>query len=385
MKELNENKPILLTEVTYEKEMTLRDIVLMVTEYIHEIKKNIKIFPFFVIPLCIYFLVDAIMTDDTYTSKVTFLVTNDSEKGGMGDIASILGSLGMGNIGGKSDESALEKVLQLFKSRQIIENALFQKVTINGNNDFLANHMLRSYRWEKLLRPYKILYFISTGWVKDLENTKDFAFTNGNIDKFSRTESLVLKVLYERIVGSSDIGLGATVGSTIDEKSGIMSITMTSLSEDLTSNMLMLLYTQLSDYYINKTIEKQKKIFEIAKFKKDSLAGELGYADRSLAEFEDGNRNLVWVRGELKRTNMQRRTRILEGLYSQSITQTETADFALRNKTPYVQIIDKPARPILPYRVSKSRTLLMAIFIGCALATVFILFRKFLRQAMADF
>jgi hypothetical protein len=385
MNEMNENKPLLLTEVTYEKEMTLRDIVLLVTEYVQEIKKNLRYFPYFIIPLAIYFLVDAIMTDDTYSSKVTFLVTNDSEKGGMGDIASILGSLGMGNLGGKSDESALEKVLQLFKSRQIIENALFQKVSINGNNDFLANHMIRSYGWDKLIRPYKIMYIISTGWVKDMEKNSDFTFTSGNIDKFNRTESLVLKVLYERIIGNKEIGLVPTVGSTIDEKSGIMSITMTSLSEDLTSNMLMLLYTQLSDYYINKTIEKQKKIFEIARFKKDSLAGELSYADRSLAEFEDGNRNLVWVRGELKRTNMQRRSRILEGLYSQSITQTETADFALRNKTPYVQIIDKPARPILPIRVSKSKSLLMAFFIGSILATLFIIGRKFLRQALAEY
>jgi hypothetical protein len=381
MKESELDKSILFNE-DEEKEMSLKDIVLLAKEYFSEVKKHWKIIPYFILPFAIYFVGDAYLTDETYSSGVTFLVTNDSEKGGFGDIASILGTLGMGGIGGKSDESALEKVLQLFRSRQIIENALFQKVAVNGNNDFLANHMIREYGWSKLLRPYKTLWIFSTGWIPELENDANFAFTNGNIDKFNRKESLVLKVLYERIVGNKTIGLPPTVSSTIDEKSGIMTINMTSLSEDLTSGMLMLLYTQLSDYYINKTTEKQRKIYDIARFKKDSIAGELSYADRSLAEFEDGNRNLVWVRGELKRTTLQRKARILEGLYSQSITQTETADFALRNKTPYVQIIDKPARPILPFRVSKSKSLMTAIIIGSILGILFIVLRKFIRQAL---
>jgi hypothetical protein len=381
MKELEENKPIRFIEDSEDKEMTLKDIVLLVKDYYVEVKKYWKLIPFFILPFAIYFVADATLTDESYSSGVTFLVTNDSEKG-MGDISSILGSLGMG---GKSDESALEKVLQLFRSRQIIENALFQKVTVNNNNDFLANHMLRAYGWKRLLRPYKTLGFFSGGWVKEMENNADFAYTHGNVDKFNRNENLVKKILYERIVGNKAIGLPPTVGSTIDEKSGIMSITMTSFSEDLTAEMLMLLYNQLSEYYINKTIEKQKKIFDIAKFKKDSIAGELSYADRTLAEFEDGNRNLVWVRGELKKTALQRRARILEGLYSQSISQTESADFALRNKTPYVQMIDKPGRPILPFKVSKTTNLMTAILIGTFLAVLFIVLRKFIRQAMADF
>jgi hypothetical protein len=161
-----------------------------------------------------------------------------------------------------------------------------------------------------------------------------------------------------------------------------MSIYLSTVNEELTAEMLLKLYDRLSQYYIDKTVEKQKKIYDIAQFKADSIQVELSIADKALAEFEDSNRNLVWVRGELKRTKLQRKSRLLEGFYSMVVQQLEMSDFALRRKTPYVQIIDEPARPINPQGKSKSRALILGLGIGIVLSLIFIIGRKFLRDVL---
>ena len=364
-----------------EKELTLRDIVLIIKDYIREIKNHWKLIPLCILPIAAILLFLAIFSQPQYKSDVTFLVTKDNDKS-FGEIGSLLGNLGV--KGGAEEESALEKVLQLFRSRQIIQTTLFQNATVKGKVDYLSNHFIQEYGWLALINEYKSFGFLSPNWVREMEELRGFEFKHAKIDSFNRTENLAMKVLYERIVGNENAGIDPIVSSGIDEKSGIMRIGLQTISEDLTAETLLLMYDQLSQYYINKTIEKQLKIYEIAEFKRDSLNLELKVADRKLAEFEDGNRNLVWVRGELERTKLQRKARILETLYASAIQQLELSDFALRQKTPYVQIIDPPARPILPEQKSKIMAIAIAILVGSFIAVFFICGRKALRDLMKE-
>lgn len=363
-----------------EKEVTLKDIILLVQEYFYELKANYKLILYIIAPFAVYFSLKNMLSDLVYPSRLTFLVTDDKDQS-YGDVTKILGSFGMPT--GQQDESALEKVLQLFRSRQIVENTIFQKSKINGKVDFVANHMIDAYGWDRLIGPYKSYGIFSPYWAKKIESVENFRYAHGNVDSFNITENLALKVLYERIVGNKDEGIDPLVGSTIDEKSGIMSITLKTVDEELTAEMLISLYNQLSQYYIDKTIEKQVKIFNIATYKKDSIQAELNYADKALAEFEDRNRALVWVTGELTRTRLQRKARFLEILYGESMKQAEMSDFSLRNKTPYVQVIDEPARPILPSKPPWTSGLILGIAIGTVLGAGFIIVRKVIRDSLA--
>ncbi|MGK0364414.1 MAG: hypothetical protein ACI85O_001471 [Saprospiraceae bacterium] len=367
-----------------EDEMSLKDIILLVKDYLEEIKFHWKLIPLCILPIAGFLLFQAFTTTSVYPARITFMVTE--EKGqDLGSIGGLLGSFGLGG-GGDQSESSLEKVLQLFRSRRIIEETFFQKVTIEGRTDMIANFLVETYGMGELLKPYKVLGFFSKKkWVDELDDLGTaFKFQGNDIEKFSTNERLMLKVLYVLLVGDAKAGIEPMVGSTIDEKSGIMSISLSTVSDDVTYEMLLALYDQLSAYYIDKTVEKQVKIFEIAQFKTDSINIQLQLADRKLAEFEDGNRNLVWVRGELERNKLNRKMRILEILYGEAIKQLELSDFALRRKTPYVEIIDKPSLPIGSEGASKSKALLIGIVAGTFLALIFILGRKVLRDALKE-
>ena len=70
-------------------------------------------------------------------------------------------------------------------------------------------------------------------------------------------------------------------------------------------------------------------------------------------------------------------------MYSSIVKNMDQADFALRSKTPYVQVIDVPFRPLSPSRVSLSLTIIKAIFVGTFLAILLIVFRKLIVDALA--
>lgn len=361
-----------------ESELSLADIIQIVQDYVREVFNNWKLIPLFIIPIAIVLVYQAVSSRPQYSAGVTFLVTKE-DKQSFGEIGALLGGIG-GLAGGMQEESALEKVLQLFRSRKIIQNTLFQKVTVNNKNDYIANHMIVEYGWGDLTDQFKSFGLLKPTWAKKID--PEFKYNHSVIDSFQRNENIALKVLYETVVGNQNLGVEPIVSSGIDEKSGIMRIALSTVSEGLTREMLLSMYDQLSQYYIDKTIEKQLKIYRIAEFKRDSIAVELNIADRKLAEFEDENRNLVWVRGELERTRLQRESRILEMMYGEAITQLEMSDFALRRKTPYVQMIDEPAKPIIPKTESPITAAILASIVGGFLAVLFILARKAIRDLL---
>ena len=352
-------------------ELSLGEIIQVVIDYFYEVIRYWFIIPLFIIPPLLYFAIPAYQDIPTYSANSTFML-NDDSAGDITGIGGLLGSLGLG--GGKRGESNLQKVLQLFESRRIVEATLFSKTEINGNSDFFANFVIDQYGFHNIIEE--------SGKATHLLELEDFRFNHSKLDSFSNVEKTVLAILYKKVSGDPAAGLEPMIDSELDEISGIMKLSVTSRTEALTIKMLETFYQQLSDYYINKTVEKQQKLKNIVQLKKDSIEMELLNAEYKLADFEDSNRNLVTVKGELKRTKLRRKERILTSMYMQIVANLEKADFALRQKTPYVQIIDPPKTPIFPAKKSLVRGILMGLVLGLGLGVVFLVLRKLVRDAL---
>lgn len=353
-------------------ELSLGEIIQVFIDYFYEVVRNWFLIILFIIPPLLYFGYAAYSDIPTYSASSTFML-NDDDSGDITGIGGLLGSLGLGK--GKKSESSLQKVLQLFESRRIIEATLFTKTVIDGKSDFFANYIIEQYGFHDIIEE--------SGKASRLLELEDFRFSHAEIDSFSLDERTILAILYKKVSGDPVAGLSPMIASKLDEDSGIMKLSVTSRSEGLTIKMLETFYQKLSDYYINKTVEKQQKIKNIIQLKKDSIDVELTTAEFRLADFEDSNRNLVTVKGELKRTKLNRQKMILSAMYIEVIKHLEKADFALRQKTPYVQIIDPPRTPIFPSKKSLLIGILMGIALGAALGVVFVLVRKLVRDALA--
>lgn len=366
-----------------EAELSFRDIILIVIEYFKEVIRSWKI-PLLLATVfaCLLGLYNKMIVPE-FPGSLTFMV-NEDEAEEIGGLSSLLGTLGIKGPGSKGSEHNLEKIVQLFRSRRIIENTLFQRSVVQGKDDYIANHLLDIYGLENLVDEYKKFGIAQRGWIDLLKDNADFRFKSDTLDKKDNLSSIIFNdVLYDLVVGNPGIGIDPMINSAIDETSGIMNVRASTLSQDLTISILEELYAELSRYYIDKTVEKQQKVYSILKSKNDSLIQVLAIADYALADFEDSNRSLVSVKGELKRIKLRRDAKIMEIMYGESIKQLEMAEFSLKRKTPYVQIIDWPKRPINPKRGSVPFGIILGTIVGIVLGISFVILRKVFRDVMA--
>ncbi len=141
MNEQNE----LIQDDGQEQEISIKELILKISEYYLAIRKGWKILLFFVIPIVAFLVYKTYMTPIAYKATYTFMI-NEDEGGGVNPVSSILGSFGFG--GGSKSTHNLDKILELSTSREIIGLALFEKVEIGGQSDYFANHIIELFEYE---------------------------------------------------------------------------------------------------------------------------------------------------------------------------------------------------------------------------------------------
>jgi hypothetical protein len=314
-----------------------------------------------------------------YSEKLTFMMDEDQGNPLQGfSLFDVFGKGGKTNTG--------EKLLKLFESKKILHTTLFDTISYNGKTMFLANYILETHTMEELCKPYRYFGYISfkEQWPKILLESPPFRFTNGNINDFNRTENQYLRLIYEFISGNENVGLTPKLVSSLDKDSGIMSLSMASQDESLTLSILNNIYGHLSVFFIDKSIEKQAKTFRIMNDKRDSITYALKRAEYRLADFKDRNRNLVTVKGYLDQTKMEREIYILNSMYGEAVKQMELTDFALKNKTPIIQVIDLPRAPIVPSKKSFKKISLFGFVLGLLFTSMLILIIKYIKDLFAQ-
>ncbi len=314
-----------------------------------------------------------------YKESLTFMMDETQAESTIPGL-DVLGSI----FGGNGKQNNLGKILQLFETRKIIHSTLMDTVVINGKNDFLANHILDIYSIPYLAENYCMLgLFYKKGWIKKVLENPNFRFSHPNVDKFTPTENLYLRLLYEQIAGNKNVGISPMLSSKMDEQTGIMVLNMVSESEDITIQVLDIIYKKLSNFFIEKSIEKESKTYNLMKEKRDSIFRKLTGAEYALADFKDSHRNLITVKGLLKKIQLERQVSILNSMYHTVVRQMDASEFALKNKTPIVQVIDLPRRPIEPDDPNWLVGLIKGGLMGVVLGIFFFLIKKIFSDIMA--
>jgi G-rich domain on putative tyrosine kinase len=364
-------------------EITLKELLLKLSEYGQEVRKNWFIIALICLATTGFFMYKAFVNRPEYLAKLTFMVNTDDSKSAGGAAASILGQFGLG--GGDSKDN-LDKILALSKTNTILEKALFRKVTVDGVTDCYANELIRDLliheKWEKDTSGLKGFLFSTTDLAKPnrKESLTGYLYSDDNTNKLTRVESNALKALIDKLVGNE--GEVPLFNSNYDKKTGIMSLTLNTYSEDLSIKLLEEIYLQLSKFYIDKTVEKQKRSYELVSAKADSIESALNGVEYRQADFEDHNRMILFEKAKLPKLRLNRDRTVLNLMYNEAVKNQELAEFSLKNKIPYVQAIDTPFPPIKPTKESKAKALIIGLVSGFFLGVIFIIMRKIYRDAL---
>ena len=351
-----------------EDSVSLRDIIDRLKEYAAELRRSWKTLLVFCLPFMVWQGYLALTTPVTYLSKLTFMVDDDSgSRGGL--INNLLGGIGLSTENNNND-----KILELARSLRIIRQALFRQVTIDGKTDFLANHFIR------------IQHLHEEVWNKKPKNPgqpglKGFLFTRDSVEQFTRIENAALKSLYGMLTGSEDFR--PLFGARNNADSGIMTLSIETRSEALTIAMLRAIFDELSAFYINASTEKQLETYEIVRDKADSLRRLLSGTEFRAAQFREQNNLLLRPTDQVPSERLERNKNIYALMYGESIKNLELADFALRNRIPYVQPIDLPIPPLVGTPYGKKKALVLGLGLGLLLGGLFVTGRKAIRDQLA--
>lgn len=354
--------------------ISLKDLIIILQDYWKEVWK----YKFWVIASMLLFsfllAIKAKTSKSVYKASLTFMINDEEGGSGLSGIGAILGSFGLDGPGG--DGQNLDKILQLSKARKISQNAFFEKVDIDGNIDYLANHVIN---YQDSLGMWFDPPFYQF-WLKE-SPLKEFRFAHDSVPAFNKTENLGLKIIHLIVSGNNDIP-GITSAEYNDD-SGIMTISTTSKNPDIAYHLTKECYAALQQYYVFNSIEKQRVTYDLVKVKTDSIQQALRADEYALATLKDTKRKRFLTKDKLPELRLEGKIKMGYAALGKALENLEIADFTLKNKTPFIQVIDEPLQPLLPIKPSLVKGILFGAILGGFLSIGLILLRKIYRQTMA--
>jgi len=357
-----------------DSDISLKEFILKVQDYIAELLRSWKFITFMGFLMAFLYFALKFNTKPLYSAELTFML-NEDESGSLGGLASLMGQFG---LPGASSESNLDKILQLSKARTIAQKTLFEKMVLDGKEDYLANHLIESFdnigKW-KSGRLAKLL-----GGADDDLNIDDFRFTHDSIEAFTLKENKALKQIHFLFAGNEKrVGYFT---SEYNDLTSIMKFRAMTSDPELSINLVNTQFEKLSKYYTEKTIEKQQYDYKIIKTKYDSIRTELNRVQNELAYFQDSRRDLFRKQDQLIENKLKIEEQKLFTIYAEAEKQKQIAELTLNNQTPYIQDIDKPIGPLRPVNAGRFFYFLLGGFLGGLLACAIVVVRKIYRDIM---
>ena len=298
----------------------------------------------------------------TYTAPLTFML-NDEDKSSIG-AGAILGSLG---LGGATDQGGnAPKLLELGKSRKVLGKVLFDSALVDGKRQVIADHLIEVYDYH-------------SEW-EDSEALRGYLFKGERPKEDDRIGNRVLKSLHNRLVNPEN-GL---MSITVDELSGIFTIRVSTLSEDLSLVIAEGVYHKLSDYFITSSIADKEQTLIRLNQRADSVSTALRTAEASLARFQDRSALVPLRQSSIQGQQLNREVLILSAMYGEIVKNRETAAFLLDNEKPAFNLVDGPLAPLRPVKESTFKAILIGGLLGVFLIGVVQFFRKLYTDAMFE-
>lgn len=293
-----------------------------------------------------------------YTASLSFAVEDDKSSGSSGvlSLASQFG-LSLGASGGSIFEGP--NLIELFKSRNMVEQTLLKPVFYEGDTISLAEMYIRIKKWRE-------------NWNKKPKFAKIQFPPEIKRKYFTRVHDSIFGVIYDNLSKTS-----LSVEQK-DKKISIITMQVSSTNELFSKNFCEILAKQVGEFYIATKSKKARMNMEILEKQTDSIRTELNNAIAGVASANDNTFNLNpalnvrKVPSARRQVDVQANTAILTEL----VKQTELARVTLRRETPLIQVIDKPILPLKKDKFGKAKGIISGGFLAGFLVVLGLIIKK---------
>lgn len=302
-----------------------------------------------------------------YKAQLSFALEDDKSNGGISGALSLATQFGFDLGGGGGSAFSGDNLLELMKSRSMVEKTLLTSVNINGNQQTLAELYIS---FNKLREKWT-----------NVPKQKTIQFSPGaNRSEFTLQQDSVLGVFYTDII-RHDLAVVKT-----DKKLSIISVKVASKNELFSKYFTEILAKTVSDFYISTKTKKSVQNVAILQHQTDSVRQELNGAINSVASFIDATPNANPGR-QILRTSSQRRqvdVQANQAILTELVKNLELSKMSLRKETPLIQIIDQPILPLEKEKVGKLKSIVVGGVLMAFCTTLYLVIKQIFKKLITD-
>lgn len=303
-----------------------------------------------------------------YIATTTFVLEDSESSGGFGQYAGIASIAGIDLGGGSGGIFQGENILELYKSRTMIEKALFAEVDNNGSKQLLIDRYLDftglRKKWSKK-SEFRNVQFRNIEFPRNAAKSKPH----------SRLQDSLLRIVVDEI-NKNNLSVVKP-----DKKLSIIKATVKAKDEFFAKAFNEQIVQKVNDFYVQTKTKKSLANVRILQHKVDSLKTNMNVAIYDAAAILDATPNLNPTK-QLQRTAPMQRAQFTaeanKAMLADVIRNLELAKISLLKEAPLIQIIDSPILPLEEETVNKILSAVSVAFIFFLAGIVYLVLREIL-------
>ena len=300
-----------------------------------------------------------------YYANTSFVLENDASAslGSLSSLASMSG-INTSSLMSASNLFQIDNIQELYRSNNMLRQTLLENVTLNGKSQILIDYFAKAQKLEKK-------------WVKEKVYIKDF-YNDKRL--YSRAQDSVLKEAIKLI--KKDF----LVVEKPNRNTSILNVGFKHKDEVFAKIFNEVLVNKVNRFYYKTKTKKTALNLKILQVQTDSVKRLLDMSFLALAEIDQNIPNInplaktAKVPYQKAMVNLQAN----QAIYLEVVKQLELAKVTHRNKTPLIQIIDKPSFPLENNRFKFLNILILGIFGGGVLMVLLLSLQRIIRQALEE-
>ena len=286
-----------------------------------------------------------------YTAETTFVLEEGESGGGLAQYAGLASMVGIDLGGGGGGIFKGDHILELYKSRRMIQKTLLAKDTFEGKQ-------------QQLIERYIEFNKMREGW-EDKPELVNVHFTD-NPKNFSRIQDSLINKF------TKDINDNILEVTKPDKKLSIISVKVKSKDELFSKSFADNIVAKVNAFYVATKTKKSLENLTVLQNQADSVKAVLNASIGGVAAAVDANPNLNPAFQRLRVGSQRKQVDVQASgaVYQEIVKNLELAKISLRNDKPLIQVIDEPRLPLKKDSLGR----IVGVFLGVFFTGLFSLF-----------
>jgi uncharacterized protein involved in exopolysaccharide biosynthesis len=306
----------------------------------------------------------AFLRKPIYKAELSFALQEAKSGGSLSGALGLASQFGLDVGSGGADQFSGDNLLQLMRSRSMVEQTLLTTVNVSGKAQTLAEFYIN---FNDLRAEFD-----------DEENVIHF-LPNADRSRFTIKQDSLLGIFHREIIKTN------LIVDKMDKKLSIISLQFKSTNQLFSKLFTEVLAKVVSDFYVQTKTKKEVKNIAILQHQTDSVRSALNRAISGVASSVDAAPNAnpfmqtLRVPSQRRQVEVQANTAIL----SELVKNLEVSKMSLLQETPLIQVIDRPILPLEKDKVGKAKGLIVGGLLGAFLAILFLSFSRLYKSIMS--